>query len=168
PKSQINHPWESCITLTDSWGWVPDANFKSSRKVIGILAEIVAKGGCLVLGVGPTPEGLIEDRAVGILDEIGEWLSRCGQAIYSTRTVENYNEGNIWFTRSKDGKDNYAVFALEDGKELPSEIAWSGNLPKGKVTILNTGKTVRPVIKDGNVTLKLPKGLSQEPVALKF
>lgn len=168
PKSQINHPWESCITLTDSWGWVPDANFKSSRKVIGILAEIVAKGGCLVLGVGPTPEGLIEDRAVGILDEIGEWLSRCGSAIYSTRTVENYNEGNLWFTRSKDGKDNYAVFALEDGKELPSEISWSGNLPKGKVTILNTGKTVRPVIKDGKVTLKLPKGLSQEPVALKF
>ena len=168
PKSQINHPWESCITLTDSWGWVPDANFKSSRKVIGILAEIVAKGGCLVLGVGPTPEGLIEDKAVGILDEIGEWLSRCGSAIYSTRTVENYNEGNLWFTRSKDGKDNYAVFALEDGKELPSEIAWSGNLPKGKVTILNTGKTIRPVIKDGKVTLRLPKGLPQEPVALKF
>ncbi len=168
PKTQINHPWESCITLTDSWGWVPDGNFKSSRKVVGILAEIVAKGGCLVLGVGPTPEGLIEDKAIKILDEIGEWLNRCGEAIYSTRIAEHYNEGNLWFSKSKDGKTVYAVYALEDGKELPSEISWSGNIPKGKVTVLNNGKTVKPVVKDGKVTVKLPKGLSQEPVALKF
>ena len=168
PKTQINHPWESCITLTDSWGWVPDGNFKSSRKVIGILAEIVAKGGCLVLGVGPTPEGLIEYKAIAILDEIGGWLSRCGEAIYSTRIAEHYNEGNLWFSKSKDGKTVYAVYALEDGKELPSEISWSGNIPKGKVTVLNNGKTVKPVVKDGKVTVKLPRGLAQEPVALKF
>ena len=82
PKEQKNHPWESCITLTHSWGWSPNVTFKTSRKVIDILAEITAKGGCLALGVGPTPEGLIEDRAIPILEEIGEWLGRCGEAIY--------------------------------------------------------------------------------------
>ena len=169
PKTQINHPWESCITLTDSWGWVPDGNFKSSRKVIGMLAEIVAKGGCLVLGVGPTPEGLIEDKAIAILDEIGEWLNRCGEAIYSTRIAEHYNEGNLWFSKSKDGKTVYAVYALEDGKELPSELSWSVNLPRdSKVILLNAGKKLKASVKDGKVTVKIPKGIAPEPLALKI
>lgn len=169
PKEQKNHPWESCITLTHSWGWCPNVTFKTSRKVIDLLAEITAKGGCLALGVGPTPEGLIEDRAIPILEEIGEWLGRCGEAIYSTRITKNYNDGDIWFNASKDGQTLYAIYALKDDENLPATLSWSGNLPKGgKVTILNNGKKVKATIKDGQVTLKLPKGMKQEPVALKF
>ena len=169
PKEQKNHPWESCITLTHSWGWSPNVTFKTSRKVIDILAEITAKGGCLALGVGPTPEGLIEDRAIPILEEIGEWLGRCGEAIYSTRITKNYNDGDIWFNASKDGQTLYAIYALKDEAVLPATLTWSGNLPKGgKVTILNNGKKVKATVKDGVVTVKLPKGMKQEPVALKF
>ena len=169
PKEQKNHPWESCITLTHSWGWCPNVTFKTSRKVIDLLAEITAKGGCLALGVGPTPEGLIEDRAIPILEEIGEWLGRCGEAIYSTRITKNYNDGDIWFNASKDGQTLYAIYALKDEEVLPTTLTWSGNLPKGgKVTILNNGKKVKATVKDGLVTVKLPKGMKQEPVALKF
>jgi len=169
PDRQIAHPWESCITLSNDWGWVPNAPYKSARKVIGILSQIVAKGGCFVLGVGPTPTGIIEEPAVAILNEIGQWLGRCGEAIYATRITPKYNCGKTWFTVSKDGKTGYAVYALEDGETLPAELHWCGNLPKGgKVTVLNNGKKVKATVKDGKVTLKLPKGLKQEPVALKF
>ena len=169
PDRQITHPWESCITLGNDWGWTPRRNYKSARRVIDILSEIVAKGGCFVLGVGPTPEGIIEKEAEVILQEIGEWLGRCGQAIYGTRITEKYNCGNTWFTISKDGKTGYAVYALPDGENLPAELHWCGNLPKGgKVTILNNGKKVKATVKDGKVTLKLPRGLKQEPIALKF
>ena len=169
PDRQIDHPWESCITLGNDWGWTPRRNYKTARKVIDILAEIVAKGGCFVLGVGPTPEGIIEDQAVVILNEIGEWLGRCGEAIYRTRITPKYNCGQTWFTVSKDGKTGYAVYALPDGENLPSTLEWTGNLPKGgKVTILNNGKKVKATVKDGKVTLKLPKGVRQEPLALKF
>ena len=166
---QIAHPWESCITLGNDWGWTPRRNYKTARRVIDILAEIVAKGGCFVLGVGPTPEGIIEPQAEVILQEIGEWLGRCGEAIYSTRITEKYNSGKTWFSASKDGKTCYAVYALEDGETVPATLEWTGNLPKGgKVTVLNNGKKVKATIKDGKVTLKLPKGLKNEPVALKF
>ena len=169
PDRQIDHPWESCITLSNDWGWVPDAPYKAARKVIDILAEIVAKGGCFVLGVGPTAGGIIEEPAVVILQEIGEWLGRCGEAIYNTRITPKYNCGQTWFTVSKDGKTGYAVYALPDGETLPAQLHWCGNLPKGgKVTILNNGKKVKATVKDGKVTLKLPKGLRQEPLALKF
>ena len=129
----------------------------------------MAKGGSLLLGVGPTPNGVIEDEAVVLLEEIGEWMGRCGEALYNTRITPVYNEGNLWFNASKDGKTIYAVYALPDGETLPASLEWNGNLPlKGRVTILNNGKRVKVSVKNGKVTLKLPKGLRQEPVAFKF
>ena len=169
PDRQINHPWESCITLGNDWGWTPRRHYKTARRVIDILAEIVAKGGCFVLGVGPTPEGIIEPQAEVILQEIGEWLGRCGEAIYNTRITKEYNCGKTWFSASKDGKTCYAVYALEDGETVPATLEWTGNLPKGgKVTILNNGKKVKATIKGDQVILKLPKKMKDEPIALKF
>lgn len=171
PPRQLDHPWESCITLTDDWGWTPNARYKSARRIIGTLAEISAKGGSLALGVGPTAAGLINPEAVAVLREIGAWLRRCGEAIYGTRNTPIYNDGRIWFTEapSKAGKNCYAIYALPDGENLPAELSWKGNQPAGKVTILNTGKKVRASISaDGRVTLRLPAGLPQEPIALQF
>ena len=168
PAVQKDHPWESCITLSADWGWTPDPQYKSANKVIGLLAQITAKGGCLVLGVGPTPQGLIEPGAAAILHRIGRWLDRCGEAIYATRTTPLYNDGDIWFNASKDGKTLYAVYALPDGENLPATLTWHGNLPAGKVTVLNNGKKVRASVKDGVVKVTLPKGLAGEPVALRF
>ena len=170
PGHQILHPWESCITLSNDWGWVPDAPHKSARTVIGILAEITAKGGCLVLGVGPTPQGIIEERAVKILEEIGDWLERCGAAIYATRPTLEYHDGLCWFTASKDGKTGYAVYALPDGETLPAEISWKGPRPQnGRVTLLNTGKRLRAKINaDGMVTVRIPNKVPQEPLAFQF
>jgi len=168
PARQLDHPWESCISLGNDWGWTPDPHYKSARTVIGLLAQISAKGGCLALGVGPTGKGIIEAPAVAILTEIGQWLSRCGEAIYGTRITPAYEDGQMWFSAHKNGRTRYAVYALADGEKLPEKLTWHGNLPTGKVTILNNGMTLRPVIKDGVVTLRLPKGVPQEPVALKF
>lgn len=168
PDHQINHPWESCLPLSNDWGWVPNAPYKSAGKVINTLAEITAKGGCLVLGVGPTAKGVIEEREVDILLQIGDWLDRYGEAIYSTRAVPQYNCGKIWFNGSKDGKTLYAIYALEDGESLPGEISWEGNLPEGKVILLDGGKTLRTKVEGGKVTVTLPKGMKSESFALKF
>ena len=175
PAEQLDCPWESCIPLSNDWGYVPDAPYKSTRQVIGLLAEICAKGGCFVLGIGPTPEGLIDERAVAFLDELGAWMDRCGEAIYNTRITPSYHAtgvdgagGDLWFTQSKDGATRYAVYALPDGASLPATLNWTGNLPAGKVTLLNTGKRLKAKVKDGVVTVVLPKGLPAEPLALKF
>ncbi len=168
PEAQKDHPWESCITLSNDWGWTPNPRYKTARRVIDILAEITAKGGCFVLGVGPTPTGIIEEPAVEILNSIGEWLSRCGEAIYNTRITSHYNDGPVWFNASKDGKTIYAIYALPDGESLPTTITWTENIPAGKVTILNNGKKVKPTVSGSTVTLKLPRGLRDEPIAIKF
>ena len=168
PATQLNYPWESCITLSNDWGWVPNAPFKSPTKVLGLLSEITAKGGCLLLGVGPTAQGLIQPEVEERLTVIGDWLGKNGEAIYSTRTTPLYNDGSEGFTANKDGKTLYAIYALPENEKLPATIEWSGNIPTGKMTLLDGNRKVSYSVKDGKVTVKLPKELPDMPVALKF
>lgn len=168
PAKQLDIPWESCITLSHAWGWTPNAKFKSPNKVIGILSEIVAKGGCLALGVGPKADGTLQPEVVSTLLKIGSWLNKNGQAIYSTVNAAHYNDGKVWFTADKNGKTLYAIYALEDGEKTPKTITWTENKPKGKLILLQNGKSVKYTVKGNQVTVTLPSGLKNEPLAFKF
>ena len=168
PAKQLDIPWESCITLSHAWGWTPNAEFKSPNKVIGILSEIVAKGGCLALGVGPKADGTLQPEVVNTLLKIGSWLNKNGQAIYSTVNAAHYNDGKVWFTADKNGKTLYAIYALEDGEKTPKTITWTENKPKGKLVLLQNGKSVKYTVKGNQVTVTLPSGLKNEPLAFKF
>ena len=168
PKTQLNHPWESNITLTNTWGWNPNPKYKSVNWVINSLTEVVAKGGCLVLNVGPTGEGISEEEVIIRLKKVGEWLRKNGAAIYSTRITPNYNCGNVWFTANKDGKTLYAIYALPEGEELPEIIEWEGNEPSGKMTLLQNGKRVKYTCENGKVKVTLPQGLKNETLAFSF
>lgn len=168
PAKQLDIPWESCITLSHAWGWTPNAKFKSPNKVIGILAEIVPKGGCLALGVGPKADGTLQPEVVNTLLRIGSWLNKNGQAIYSTVNAAHYNDGKVWFTADKNGKTLYAIYALEDGEKTPKTITWTENKPKGKLVLLQNGKSVKYTVKGNQVTVTLPSGLKNEPLAFKF
>lgn len=168
PAKQLDIPWESCITLSHAWGWTPNAKFKSPNKVIGILSEIVAKGGCLALGVGPKADGTLQPEVVKNFLQIGNWLNKNGQAIYSTVNAAHYNDGKVWFTADKNGKTLYAIYALEDGEKTPKTITWTENKPKGKLVLLQNGKSVKYTVKGNQVTVTLPSGLKNEPLAFKF
>lgn len=168
PETQLNYPWESCITLSNDWGWVPNAPFKSAQKVINLLTEITAKGGCLLLGVGPTPQGDIENAVTERLHTVGKWLKVNGKAIYNTRTTPVYNDSNTWFTADKNGKILYAIYALPEGESLPEVIEWTGNLPIGKMMLLQGNKSIKYTIEGDKVKITLPKGLKNEPIAISF
>ena len=170
PETQLDYPWESCIPLSDDWGWVARPRWKSPQKVVNTLIEIVAKGGNLVLGVGPTPEGLIQPEAVERLEKIGEWMKLNGKAIYNTKTTKKYNDGNIWFTQSKDGKTTYAIFMLKEGEKMPKTISWSGNLPKkgSAIRLVANGKKLSYKMKNGNVVVTLPNNIPASSFACEY
>lgn len=168
PATQLNYPWESCIPLSNDWGWVPNAPYKSPQIVINNLIEITAKGGCLLLGIGPTAEGLIEQEVIDRLEVVGEWLKANGEAIYNTITTPNYNYGHIWFTANKDKETLYALYELEDGRKLPSRIIWHGNIPKGEMKILKNNKKVKYKIDGEKVLVEIPENMRDESIVLKF
>lgn len=168
PEKQLNHPWETCMPLSGAWGWVPNATFKTSNHVVNLLSEIVAKGGCFVLGVGPTAEGLIQPEVVERLQGVGKWLRANGKAIYNTRTTPHYNDGRTWFTADKDGKTLYAIYTLPDNEKLPATIEWTGNIPTGTMKLLKGNRTVKYTCNGDKVTVTLPKGLANESLAFSF
>ncbi len=78
--------WESCITMNDHWGYNKhDQNWKSSRELIRMLADIASKGGNFLLNVGPTAEGEFPPACVERLRDIGRWMKLNGEAIYGTQ-----------------------------------------------------------------------------------
>ena len=159
PAEQLPFPWESCIPLSSDWGWIPDAKFKTPSEVIALLIEVTAKGGNLLLGVGPTPDGIIQPEVETILSEVGSWLKDNGKGIYNTRITENYNSNNVWFTADKDQKTIYALYIPSEESGYPSYIEWEGNNPikGGKVTLLQNGKRVKWETKNNKTRITLPK-----------
>ena len=168
PEQQLAFPWESCIPLSDDWGFVNHPRWKSPQRVINTLVEIVAKGGNMVLGVGPTPEGLIQPEAVSRLKEIGQWLKKYGRAIYGTTITPRYHDGNIWFTAAKDGKSLFAIYQLNEDEAVPAQVTWTGNLPAKGVRLLSTGKKLKTKVAGDRVTVTLPKGMPCESFALEI
>ena len=176
PEKQLGYPWETCVPLSKDWGYVPNATFKPASQIINMLVEVVAKGGSLLLGVGPTPEGVIEPPVVERLNEIGRWLDKNGEAIYNTRPLPHYNDGNVWFTAKKDENTTYAIVTADASNPLSATLTWHGNLPEkgSKMYILDGSKMIplKYVVKvnDGQVTVALPKKIagSTQPIAIRF
>lgn len=76
-------PWETCQTFSGSWGYHRDQySWKSPRQTIVMLIETVSKGGNLLLNVGPTARGLIQDEAVERLEATQKWMKYNSRAIY--------------------------------------------------------------------------------------
>ncbi|MFT3738362.1 MAG: alpha-L-fucosidase [Breznakibacter sp.] len=161
PDTVIDHPWESCITMGTDWGYVPSENYKPVPQIIRTLVEVVAKGGSLLLGVGPHPDGMFTPRQVAHLEQIGTWLHANGQAIYGTRTLPVCQSGDVFFTVSKDRSACYAIACLRND-DVPVTVTWQDNVPaKGaKMTLLATGQTVKYNVKGREVTVTLPRGTS--------
>ncbi|TLS51650.1 alpha-L-fucosidase [Paenibacillus antri] len=75
--------WEACHTFSGSWGYYRDEEtWKSVDQLVKMLIDTVAKGGNLLLNVGPTGRGEFDERAVDRLKGIGAWMRRHNRSIY--------------------------------------------------------------------------------------
>jgi len=84
---QANRPWESCVTLTGSWGYKPESQLKlkTPKQVIDLLIQCVTGDGNLMLNVGPMPTGEVVPREIEILKAVGDWMGKYGESVYQTR-----------------------------------------------------------------------------------
>ena len=109
PDSLLPYPWETCMTMGDSWSYVPDDHYKSTRELIHMLCDVVAKGGNLLLNVGPDADGNLPAEALQRMEEMGRCMDKIGHAIYGTRPLYPYCDGNRRYTQSKDGSVQYEL-----------------------------------------------------------
>jgi alpha-L-fucosidase len=125
----VPYPWLTDTALGPWFNRNAD-KYRTTENIIHVLADIVAKNGCLLLNVGPHADGSIPERAEKMLIEIGDWLKVNGESIYCTRPWKQFGEGptrdvrgggfsenadkrftpqDIRFTQSKNGATLYAI-----------------------------------------------------------
>jgi alpha-L-fucosidase len=115
PNRPMPPPWEACYALGTQWHFKPtNEDYKSGTDLIEMLIEIRAKGGTLLLNVGPEPSGEIPYEQERRIRELALWMFVNGEAMYSVRPWHVIREGDIWFTKAKDDSTVYAIITGEE------------------------------------------------------
>ncbi len=110
PGVPIEGAWESCITMGTEWPYKPtNETYKSGGELISLLIETRAKGGNLLLNVGPKPDGELPIEQEDRLREVAQWMFINGECIYGVRPWIITNEADVWFTKAKGADTLYAI-----------------------------------------------------------
>ncbi|MDF7823605.1 alpha-L-fucosidase [Pontiellaceae bacterium B12227] len=120
PKEPMPGPWESCFTLGNQWQFKPtNDDYKTGGQLINMLIETRAKGGNLLINVGPEPSGIIPFEQERRFRELALWMFINDEAIHGVRPCKVVGEGKNWYAQSKDGKSVYVFLAeFSDKKKL--------------------------------------------------
>jgi alpha-L-fucosidase len=111
PGVPLDQPWEANLTMGTQWQYKPTNDvYKSGGYLISLLIETRAKGGNLLLNVGPKPDGELPIEQEERLREVALWMFINGESIYNARPWVITNEGEYWFTKRK-GEDTLYVIA---------------------------------------------------------
>lgn len=162
PDHYLPIPWESCMTMGDSWSYIPKENFKPARKLVQTLVDIVAKNGNLLLNVAPGPDGEWHEEAYRRLQEIGNWLTVNGESIYNTKPLAPYRNGQWAFTTN--GKARYALYLpTESEQQLPASVLLPTLPVSAKtVTILGVGQPLKLTGTNGVLRVAIPEKVRQQ------
>lgn len=121
-KETTGTPWFTIYPLGTDFSYDPEAsNYKGTAWIVRNLADSVAKGGGLQVGVGPSAHGEFHPEAIRQMKGTGAWLKVNGEAIYATRPREGalWSEGDtVRYTRSKDRRSVYAILTEWPGSQL--------------------------------------------------
>ncbi|MCR5584534.1 MAG: alpha-L-fucosidase [Lachnospiraceae bacterium] len=110
--SQPYH-WQTDTAIAyNSWCYTDRLEYKRADEILCYLVDVVSKNGNLLLNIGPKSDGTIPDEDKKILFDIGDWLSRYGEAIYDSKPWKRAAEGP---TKEAEGK-----FSDVKGKEYTS------------------------------------------------
>jgi alpha-L-fucosidase len=107
PGQSLPSPWEASMTMSTAWQYQPQHDvYKSGLDILHLLIQTRARGGNLLLDIGPKPDGEIPIEQQERLQEVGMWMFINSDAIYGTKPWNITNENDIWFTQVPDKDAN--------------------------------------------------------------
>ncbi|MFC9896929.1 alpha-L-fucosidase [Nocardia sp. NPDC127579] len=160
PEVAPTGAWELTRGLGRSFGYnaeETEADTLTGAELIHLFADVVAKGGNLLLNVGPDGAGRIPELQVAPLRALGAWLARNGAAIYDTTTWERNATTTtagvqVRFTRRAD-----TVFAIVLADQPSGDVTVRElRVPPSATVDLVGGPSLRWEQRDGDLTVRLP------------
>jgi len=101
-------PWETCMTLDETWGPLDvDAGRKETGELIGLLADAAGGGGRLLLNVAPDGNGDLLGWQRGRLEGLAAWMADNGEAITGTRP--GLGPGHFYGPVTRNGERWYLI-----------------------------------------------------------
>lgn len=166
PEHALLIPWESCITMGDSFSYVPNDNYKSSQKIIETLVKIISRGGNYLMNIAPGPNGDYDAIVYQRLNEISTWMDDNQSAVFATRAVAPYHDGNFYYTQSKEGK-TVNIFHIDEKTNYQAPSTLNFIIPenfrpkslkvlglKNKIQWKKTGNSIELVLPKERTELK--------------
>lgn len=88
----------------------------------------MAKGGNLLLNIGPSARGEWAPEAYERLRGIADWMSVNQEAIYQTEPIAPHKEDKVALTRKRHSDTVYAVYRAEEGETKAPAHIWLSTL----------------------------------------
>ncbi len=127
PAVRLDQPFESPVTLNDTWGYKKDDhNWKSSDELIAMLTKLASRNVNLLLNIGPQGDGRLTADTVDILDGISRWMRVNGEAIHETGGNPASHDYDWGYMIGRRGNKIYAC--MHDNRE--QSIVLSGLLSR--------------------------------------
>lgn len=115
PGIALAGAWEGNLTMGTEWPWkATNEKYKSGTELINTLIETRAKGGNLLLNIGPKPDGTIAPEQDARLREIALWNFVNGESVSNVRPWIITNEKDVWFTKRKNEDTVYAFITHDE------------------------------------------------------
>ena len=146
------HPWESCTTVGDQWGWKPNPSLKSLDECLKTLLRTVGGDGNFLLNMSPTPQGEFDPAIAARFKEIGTWLEKYGESVYGTRGGP-YRPG-LWGASTRKGNAIYLHIFDWSGNEVVLPPLPRKQISKAEVL---TGGTIGWKTDDSGLVLTVPE-----------
>lgn len=137
PDQPLEARWETCMTMNQNWGYVPDdENYKSVREILQSLVTVVSRGGNLLLNVSPTGTGALPESQQQRLAAFADWMKLHAESVHGvTPGLEPWQFGG---PSTRRGNRIYLHMLA-----WPLELLSVRGLPVRrieKVTLLSTGE----------------------------
>jgi alpha-L-fucosidase len=138
------NPWQT-DTCIGEWHYKRGAKYKSSKKVIDLLVDIVSKNGNLLLNFPLPNSGELDFEEKTVLEGITAWMAVNSEGIYASRPWKIYGDGpstkvkieagNFNEDKQKDLTANDVRFTTKDSTLYAFVMGW----PEKQVVLASLG-----------------------------
>ena len=92
------YPFQTEVSLQE-WHYKAGAPYRPASEIILRLMQNVSRNGSLLLNITQRGRGNIDPEARQICEDVGQWLSMNGKAVYGSRPFDCWGDEHIIFTR---------------------------------------------------------------------